>query len=188
MINWDSKQKRYVDPISSKDLNLDLNTINKAITSLLDIETGVIKGLNLSIYSNKEIKIEKGIFLCDNVFIHIIDDIILNINDIHLFSNNKFKPITSYGTYAVIATYKYSRNIKEIPIAKMFFIKDNENYILKNYEFSLGNFIVDLNLNIIGISEKNPIKEILNRQVVTLSGNIINETFTNLTIVDGGLL
>lgn len=176
MIKWENIQKKYIEPISSKDLNIDLNIVNESFSSIFDKKNGIIEGFQLEKASNKQIKVNKGIFICDNVIIHFLEDIIIDINDIFYEKNKRKEVINNSGLYTLIIRYKYSRKLYNQTYAKIIIIKNEDNYELnKNFEFSIGNFSVDNNLNIIEILNENEENNLLNRQNISILSSLLDK-------------
>ena len=190
MFNWDSVQERYVDPVSTNDIKIDTILFNKSFLNLVKEEFGIINGLEITRQSNKLVNVNKGICVCDSVFIRFLDNIVIDITNSFFYKTTRHGLINSAGTYPIVVDYKYSRNIVNKPIAKIVILKNPEVEFDKTRQFPIGNIITDINGNILEVTNKNPINSKLNRKIIEINEYVMTESIKPNTIVliDGGVL
>jgi hypothetical protein len=179
--SWDSIQKRYLDPVSTNDIKMDLYEVNKTISHLLMVSNGVIKGMDLLKIDDYKIRIGDGVIIIDKVFIEFKEPIIMDIRNTFYYLYSQDGIINSPGEYPIIAMYQYKRNIKNPSVCEINIMKNPSRLPQINY-FCLGIIEVGQNMKIIQIKD-NATSITYVRETASFPPSVIYNTLTH---IDGG--
>lgn len=162
-INWESKQRRTVDPYETFSSDI-VNSLNRVLSS---DGRGIINGLDVSIVSNNQLKISKGCFLKDSVFIELTEDFTFSIvNENYVNSEN-----------ILVFSYKYEK--KRDPNKATIKLISKNNY---DSEMQVIICIVKINNdNIISISNFSETDANIKREIIKTEfiNNILRQTILN---------